>query len=60
MFSKFVFQVLAILQDCQESSYSFDRDFVSTLRVSYDFGRDILSIFTGISEKFTALLRLEA
>ena len=59
MFWKFVFQALAILQDFHESSYSFDRDFVTTLRVSYDFGRDILSIFTGISEKFTALIRLD-
>ena len=60
MFWKFVFQALAILQDFHESSYSFDRDFVTTLRLSYDFGTNILSIFTGISEKFTVLLRLEA
>ena len=60
MFSKFVFQALAILQDFHESAYSFDRGFVTTLRLSYDFGRNILSIFTGISKKFTALLRLEA
>ena len=60
MFSKFVFQALAILQDFHERPYSFDRGFVTTLRVSYDFGRDILSIFTGISKMFTALLRLEA
>ena len=60
MFSKFVFQALAILQDFHESPYSFDRGFVTTLRLSYDFGRNILSIFTGISKKFTALLRLEA
>ena len=59
MFSKFVFQTLAILQDFHERPYSFDRGFVTTLRLSYDFGRNILSIFTGISKKFTELLRLE-
>ena len=50
MFSKFVFQALAILQDFHESPYSFDRGFVTILRLSYDFGRNILNIFTGISE----------
>ena len=60
MFSKFVFQTLTILQDFHESPYSFDRGFVTTLRVLYDFGRNIPSIFTGISKKFSALLRLEA
>ena len=60
MFSKFAFEALAILQDFHESPYSFDRSFVTNLRVSYDFGRNILSIFTGISKKFTELLRLEA
>ena len=60
MFSKFVFQALAVLQDFHESPYSFDKGFVTTLKVSYDFGRNILSIFTGISKKFTASLRLEA
>ena len=59
MISKYVFQALAILQDFRESPYSFDRSFVTTLRVSDDFGTNILSIFTGISKKFTALLRLE-
>ena len=58
MFSNFVFQALAISQDSHEIPYSFDRDFVTTLRVSYEFGRNILSIFTGISKRFTALLRL--
>ena len=53
-------QTLAILQDFHESPYSFDRGFVTTLRLSNDFGTNILSIFTGISKKFTALLRLEA
>ena len=57
MFSKFVFQALAIVQDFHESPYSSDRGFVTTLRVWYDFGRNILSIFTGISKKFSTLLR---
>ena len=60
MFSIFFFQALAILKDFHESPYSFDRGFVTTLRVSYDSGTNILSIFTGIFKTFTALLKLEA
>ena len=59
MFSKFDFEVFAILLHFHECPYSFDRGFITTLRVSYDFGTNILSILTGISKKFTALLRLE-
>ena len=60
MFSNFFFQALAILKDFHESPYSFDRGFVTTLMVSYDFSKNILSIFTAISKMFTALLKLEA
>ena len=59
MFSKFVFEAFAILLDFHESLYSFDRLFITTLRGSYDFDTNILSVFTGISKKLTALLRLE-
>ena len=54
-----MFQTLAILQDFDENSYSFDRGFVSTLSVSYDFGTNIPSFFRGISKMFRDYLRLE-